>query len=89
MSYKDNSIKKERSLGGLDTLGKGQRRGGGGGGQVQVIELNRNLCKLCSRSIEKSRGSRYSRERTERGWRGGEGGGCWSSTCDRIKSKPL
>lgn len=30
MSYKDNSIKKERSLGGLDTLGKGQRRGGGG-----------------------------------------------------------
>lgn len=31
MSYKDNSIKKERSLGGLDTLEKGQRRGGGGG----------------------------------------------------------
>lgn len=85
MSYKDNSIKKESSLGGLDTLGKGQRRGGGGC-QAQVIELNRNLCKLCSRSIEKSRGSRYSRERTERGWRGGGGG---SSTCDRIKSKPL
>lgn len=75
MSYKDNSIKKERSLGGLDTLEKGQRRGGGwgGGGQAQVIELNRNLCKLCSRSIEKSRGSRYSRERTEGG--GGVGGG--------------
>lgn len=47
----------------------------GGGGQAQVIELNRNLCKLCSRSIEKSRGFRYSRERTERGWRGGGGGG--------------
>lgn len=52
MSYKDNSIKKERSLGGLDTLGKGQRRGGGGGdGQALVIELNRNLCNLCSRSF--------------------------------------
>lgn len=51
-------------------------KGWGGGGQAQVIELNRNLCKLCSRSIEKSRGSRYSRERTEggggvEGWGGG------------------
>lgn len=38
MLYKDNLRKKERSLGGLDILGKGQRGGRGGGGWLSICD---------------------------------------------------